>query len=160
MSGMPGLRAAATDLAALCTGAPCLLVLGDPEGPDPDLPGIAVWHAAPAGAGDPAALCLHRPGAAPGAETVPLPGLPAGLLGILAADPDRAAPLLAAWGDPATLPVIAGGPGALPALARLLAERLAERTAEVPTATGAAWKASRRLPCMSRRCPRPKPPRR
>ena len=130
MSGMPGLRAAATDLAALCTGAPCLLVLGDPEGPDPDLPGIAVWHAAPAGAGDPAALCLHRPGAAPGAETVPLPGLPAGLLGILAADPDGAAPLLAAWGDPATLPVIAGGPGALPALARLLAERLAERTAE------------------------------
>lgn len=125
------LRAASADLATLCTGGPCLLLLGTVEATGLDLPGIALWRASPV-PGEPGTLGLHPADAAPETGMVALPGLPAGLLGILAEDMAAAEALRDAWGDPATAPpVIAAGPDALPALARLLAQALGARLAEV-----------------------------
>ncbi len=123
----PELRVAPEALAAACSGAPALLVLGDAAAAPPALPGVAVWRVAPSPCG--AALRLHRPGEDPAGATLPMPGVPAGVIGILAGDVrDEAARRLAAcWQDGAAPPVVAA-PGELPAL---LASALAARAAEV-----------------------------
>lgn len=115
------LRAAAADLPALAGGGPCLLLLGDAA---LDLPGIALWRATPGDGG----FVLHRADSDTPEATLPLPGLPAGLLGILAAAPEAAAPLLAAWGEAATAPPVLAPDAA--GVARLLAAALDTRAAE------------------------------
>lgn len=125
----PALRAAPGALATLCTGGPALLLLGGIEAAALDLPGIALWRAA-AAPDAPGALCLHAAADPAPAATLPLPALPAGVLGILAAaDPE---PLLAAWAGLAPPPVVraASAAEALPGLARLLAGALAARQVE------------------------------
>ncbi len=114
---MSGLSAARGDLGALMTGGPCLLVPGD--APVPALPGIALWRATAEDAG----FRLHRGNLS--GNAVPLPGVPAGLLGVL---PGEGAAALAAL---AGVPVIED-------LAALLAAALAARTAEVARLTDAA----------------------
>lgn len=129
MTAAPALRAAPEALAGLCTGGPALVLLGGIEAAALDLPGIALWRAA-AAPDAPGAFCLHAAEAPPPAATLPLPALPAGVLGILAAeDPE---PLLATWAGLAPPPVIRAGSAAaaLPGLARLLAGGLAARQAE------------------------------
>lgn len=124
-----GLLVAPAALAPACSGGPSLLLL---PGVDPaafDLPGLALWCVAAPAEEAGGAHRLHRPGEDPAEATLPLPGLPAGILAILAAAAaEEAEALLALWQPGAAPPVLA--PAGLPALARLLAAEAVARSVE------------------------------
>lgn len=129
----PRLLASADALRLAATGGPCVLVAAGVAGAEAlaAATGIAAWCVA-AGPGPDAPLRLHRPGADPAEATLPLPALPAGVLGVVAPDAATAAPILAAQGgaDGIGTELASDAMASLPGIARWMAAALGRSMAE------------------------------